>query len=372
MKFLKKFTSIYFLSLIIRSFFIYLARLEVVSAIKLCIFSIVFLIVFTFNKICLLLDRLFFDFVKVNVKKPFFIVGFPRSGTTFLHKTILKDSQFTTPKLWELIFAPSIIQKKIYFSISKKFKRYNFVNVINFLLRPFVKSLDNVHEVNLSNPEEDYLFLLPFGGCFLLSAVFPVLDVWKLCDFDRKFELADRLKLFEKYKLLVKRHLYYHGKNKIYLSKNPHFTGFIESLKIIFPDCNILGCHRDPLKSLPSVLSSMEPPYRLMSRNVKNDLNLFIDMLDIYTNCLIRQDNDKFLFVSMEKIKNELEATILKIYNKFNYKTNPDVLNIIKIESRISKKFVTKNDYSLKYYDIDKVNFRSRYKKYYLFFEKLK
>ena len=31
---------------------------------------------------------------------------------------LLKDNQFTTPHLWELIFAPSIIQKMIYNNLS--------------------------------------------------------------------------------------------------------------------------------------------------------------------------------------------------------------------------------------------------------------
>lgn len=61
----------------------------------------------------LLLDYLLFpDFRRVRVREPLFVVGVPRSGTTFLHRLLAGDRErFTTTALWELIFAPSITQR---------------------------------------------------------------------------------------------------------------------------------------------------------------------------------------------------------------------------------------------------------------------
>ena len=83
------------------------------------------------NNLFLLMDNIFFNYQKIKINKPLFIIGFPRSGTTFLHKMLLKDTQFTTPQLWELIFAPSILQKKIYYYISDLFNENNFLNNFN-------------------------------------------------------------------------------------------------------------------------------------------------------------------------------------------------------------------------------------------------
>ncbi len=63
---------------------------------------------------CFSLDDIFFrEYREIVVKQPLFIVGYPRSGTTFLHRLCARDSQtFTSLRMWEILFAPSITQKK--------------------------------------------------------------------------------------------------------------------------------------------------------------------------------------------------------------------------------------------------------------------
>ena len=77
-------------------------------------FFTIYPIVQVFNSICLLLDNVFFpEWRKVKLNQPVFIVGNPRSGTTFIHRMMAKDDeQFFCFKTWEIIF-PSIIQKKV-------------------------------------------------------------------------------------------------------------------------------------------------------------------------------------------------------------------------------------------------------------------
>ena len=68
------------------------------------------------NWLGFLLDSILFrDCRNLLIREPVFIVGVPRSGTTFLHRLLARDEeQFTSMKFWEILFAPSIIQKKIY------------------------------------------------------------------------------------------------------------------------------------------------------------------------------------------------------------------------------------------------------------------
>ena len=62
-----------------------------------------------------LLDNIFFRGHRdQQVRSPVFIVGNPRSGTTFLHRLVAKDTdRFSTMKMWEILFAPSITQRKM-------------------------------------------------------------------------------------------------------------------------------------------------------------------------------------------------------------------------------------------------------------------
>ena len=60
------------------------------------------------------IERIFFSWaMKPQNKLMVYIIGAPRSGTTRLHKLLAADkNQFTTMKMWELFFAPALIQKK--------------------------------------------------------------------------------------------------------------------------------------------------------------------------------------------------------------------------------------------------------------------
>jgi len=57
-------------------------------------FFTIFPLAQVFNRICFLLDDLFFsDYRKIAIKQPVFIIGNPRSGTTFLHRLMAQDQE---------------------------------------------------------------------------------------------------------------------------------------------------------------------------------------------------------------------------------------------------------------------------------------
>ena len=361
------FSLTYNIIFLIKTIFLLFIKMQLKTIFKTLVIFICIFTIFMTNHIFLILDNLFFDYKKIKIKNPLFIIGFPRSGTTFLHKIFLIDNQFTTPKLWELIFAPSILQKLFYNKFSILFKNNNTIEKLNKLFSPITQPLKNIHEINLNNPEEDYLFLMPYGGCFLLCILFPLKEIWNLSNFDHTFPKNQKIKLLKKYKSLVQRHLYFHGKDKIYLSKNPHFTGFSESIKNTFSDCNIIGCHRDPKKSFPSLLSSMIPGYKLNSRSISNDIKHFIKMYENYYKSLFYNYNNynHFQLISMNDIKNDLEKIILSVYEKFDYKISHQYINEIKIEAKESKTFKSKNIYDLKKYNLENLDFDIIFKDYY-------
>ena len=70
------------------------------------------------NWACLGLDELLFPrFRKQKIVRPLFIVGPPRTGTTLLHRLLAKDDQFTSMRTWEILFAPSIVQKRFWLGV---------------------------------------------------------------------------------------------------------------------------------------------------------------------------------------------------------------------------------------------------------------
>ena len=197
----------------------------------------------------------------LDVKEPLFIVGVPRSGTTFLHRLIAMDAdRFTTTQLWELIFAPSITERFLWIGLGKVDHLVGrpLDRLVRALERLSLGQLDAIHGTSLRDPEEDYLGLIPIAACFILTLPFPFRDeLWALSRFDTEMPEEDKRRVMRYYKRLVQRHLYVHGREKQYLSKNPSFTSLIGALDETFPDCKIIGCVRTPYKVVPSLLSSM-------------------------------------------------------------------------------------------------------------------
>ena len=133
----------------------------------------------------------FRNYRHVTVKEPIFIVGIPRSGTTFLQRLLSNHEQLTTFSTWEAVFAPSVCEKYLYTALGKIFKPATWLckNARNRLL----SRMDNVHEIRLHEPEEDFLLLAPLNACFLFAFICPNSPhYWKLGRFDDGLTPGDR------------------------------------------------------------------------------------------------------------------------------------------------------------------------------------
>ena len=123
-----------------------------------------------FISITLLLDKIFYPNSSYQkLSKPIFLLGHPRSGTTFLHRYILKNcDELKGNNLWELIF-PSITSRKI---VRKLIPKIN----LRFLSKNLYKS--HIHEASLLEAETDdaAIFLRYFNG--LLPWLY--LKIWKI------------------------------------------------------------------------------------------------------------------------------------------------------------------------------------------------
>src|SRR5262252_2565127 len=58
-----------------------------------------------FTRLTLLMDRFLFSaYRRVEVKAPIFILGHPRSGTTFLQRLLTQTRDFAAFEAWEMAF----------------------------------------------------------------------------------------------------------------------------------------------------------------------------------------------------------------------------------------------------------------------------
>ncbi len=207
-------------------------------------------------------ELLFAGYRKVDVTQPLFVIGPPRTGTTFLHKVLADDKDVTTLTLWECLFGFTVTGNKLCRGLATLDRAIGrpVARLSGWLAKSFASDLDDVHPLSLGEPEEDFLTFLPFAGCFLLVAPYPTARwLFKLSRFDRAIPESDRRHVMRWYRRCIQKHLYVHGPDKRFLSKNASFGGMTESLLEEFQDANILTTWREPVAAVSSQLSSLSP-----------------------------------------------------------------------------------------------------------------
>lgn len=209
------------------------------------------------------LDEVFFRAYRhVRIERPLFVTGLPRSGTTFVHRTLAHDREnFTSFRTWEAIMAPSVVERRFWKMIAA-LDRAMGAPCKRFLdrwIRQASGDFSAVHAIGLDAEEEDYLALLPAAGCFILVLAFPWSEaLWRLARFSR-MEADRRDALVDYYYRCLQKHLYVEGRgHKRLLSKNAAFASWIPFLEQKMPDARFLVCVREPVSGLSSQLSSVE------------------------------------------------------------------------------------------------------------------
>jgi hypothetical protein len=199
-----------------------------------------------FNHVCLALDNVFFrKYQSVEIKQPIFIIGHPRSGTTFFHRLMLKTEEFVSFKAWELTF-PSLTARKILAPIINN----RIANGKHVLFPP-----ETGHYTRLDTVEEEeqlftHLLDTQFNS-IIFSLGFLKGDFDELCFNDLQ---KHRKTSMNHFKRCLQRQIYYTGKTQIMARCN--FSAMrIKTLAEAFPDAKFIYLYRNPLATIPSHLS---------------------------------------------------------------------------------------------------------------------
>lgn len=338
------------------------------------IFFLALFIVITeiFNWTCLALDHLFFPtFKKVVVKPPLFIVGMPRSATTFCYELVVADSaNMTSMKLWEILFAPSILQKKIF----RFMKRID--NLMNQSIKRRILSIEKylfqqneaIHPISLFNYEEDdYLFLHVFSTV-AYSFIFPQ-NKWfsSFREFDEKLTERQKRFLMNYYQGCIKRHIFVYGTHKRYLSKSPSHTPKIKTLLQYFPGSQFIYMLRDPFQTIASTVSlfkQFEKPFQLSVGNefMLDQAMILADKWYTYVLVTFNPIHQKSIFILLFKdLVSEPFISINNIYVQFGLEIDSQFKeSLLKLELD-SKNFKSKNQYSPDEFGISREAIYRRY-----------
>lgn len=312
----------------------------------------------------LLLDELlFYRYRRLTVAKPVFILGVPRSGTTFLQRTLSGDPQFTTTTLQECLFTPAISQRYLASGLAWLFQPLVRMFKGWFVAKQsqFRRQMESIHPLGLDQAEEDFLLLLPALACFIQMVVFPGHQkTWQLAHFDSQVGPWRRKVIMNLYYRQVQRHMYFHGQDKVYLAKNPSFTSLIGSLKSAFPDAVIVACVRDPKQAVPSQIRSLEPAFDVLGHDLTAPefQSHVLAMLAHYYHEVERwsQRAGTVLVVDMNELTGELFACLQSLYRNAEITMAPDIEQLYQRASEKNKTFRSQYAASDRYNDCYQAN----------------
>ncbi len=277
-----------------------------------------------------------------------------------LHRLLSLDyKRFTSMTGWEIFIAPSIVQRKIlrlFTAIDRVFGR-PVVRTFDYLWEKFAQGPVYFHKMGVREPEEDENLLAHIWSGVIPINMFPHFEGKELpgyAFFDKLLNARQKDRVMKFYKSCLQRHLYYHGGNKIYLSKSPSFSGNIETLIDAFPDAKFIYIVRSPFEVVPSAINlwafkwhvTLEPTEEYPYKEKVMDMveYWYLHPLEV----LKKMAQNQYQIVHYEQLINQPDLTIQEIYHNFDFELTRGFNRRLHKANRRQKNYKRPKKYSLK------------------------
>ena len=191
---------------------------------------------------------------EIPIKRPLFIVGFPRTGTTLLHHLLSQDPGYWSLKFWEL---HTPVPVRLDDPEKDRAARVNIARRVLAGVRLIFPEMRVMHQTDPHTPEECWqLFYNSFGAMNMdLQSGDLEMGDWL---FDQ-----DMVWVYKQYKrylqILAHRH-----PTRVFVLKCPEHLWFLDSLLEVFPDAGIIQTHRDPYNCVASYCSMISLNRRML------------------------------------------------------------------------------------------------------------
>lgn len=297
-----------------------------------------------------------------RVAQPVFITGNPRSGTTLLHRLLARDTQrFSTMCMWEILFAPSIVQRRVVWALGALERRMGApVRRLWQRVERRWAAINVMHRVSLSAPEEDDYLLLHSWSALTTGLSAGLLDEARpYTYFDSALPKGRRACVMRFYRRCVQRHLQAevlrHGSRseaRSYLAKNPALCPKLDSVLEEFSDARVIYLVRNPLDVVPSYLSMMLSSWR--SVGVPGDpaelRDYLLDMAGHWYRYplerLAREPVERYTIVRYDDLVGDPQGTVSAIYSRFGWSMGSTFAATLCAEAARARQFRSRHEYA--------------------------
>lgn len=207
---------------------------------------------------------------------PIFIVGLPRTGTTFLSRLLDVDPQNRGPLLWEYMDPvprppprpPSSSSQAVQENYQTQTKDRSAEQQWKLdQYKQLSPGLDFIHPMNATAPEECLIVLNYAMDSEQVALTYPIHDYMQyLLGYDHHL---DALQLHKK----VLQHLQQddlYGPRR-WVLKTPYYLAMLDDIRAVHPNAKVIHTHRDPQQSMVSTSSLIAKLHSVVS----DDIDLF-------------------------------------------------------------------------------------------------
>lgn len=289
--------------------------------------------------------------------RPVFIVGQPRSGTTFLHRTLAADeANFTAIRHLEWRY-PFICLQRVFekTGIARRLARKNY-----WAGTRAGQVAARMHPNKLSDWEEDGIF---FEECFLhhffVFFRFPYPELLtRLDDFPGLPEPV-RKKILLTHRQVIQKVLFLRGNRAgFYLSKEVTSHNKFPALRYLYPDARFIFCLRPSRDFMSSLISLVEFSTKSKTgvdpRSLPDWEPAFLDRMQKDSRLLVRLCQNtpagRRAVISYDRLAQAPDAAVQKVYEQFGLALSPAYQAYLAQLNRTQKNRNRGYDYERKQY----------------------
>ncbi len=290
------------------------------------------------------------------------ITGFPRSGTTKLHRLMAFDPSFRTLPFWKLL-NPAPFPESVGVEPDP---RIDYAKVVVAMIRENFPQLLVSHPIDALLPDEES-FILEWS----FSSVAQVYRV-RVPTYTKWWLTQDREHPYDYLTVVLKYLQWQDGgrSGRPFLLKAPLHLGNIDILAERFPGCTIIHCHRDPVASVPSI-ARLIGAFRSLTGSpldVAETRRLALDYWAAEMDRHMKQRDAlsatvRFVDVGFSEIVGDASATLQRIYEQIGRAVPKDIAERLSSGQDGTGDHRT-HSYSLEQFELSEAEIRHAYGAY--------